>query len=502
MEVAADELASVTGGRWEVRPATTWRYRGLGWTWHTYAPGRIVVARGKSFRYGIDLSALKRGMGQDGVMLGADTPRPKWNLPILRVDSIHQAIGKLAGYVRAQVDTPIIAVTGSVGKTTTCHLLHHLLGGLGAVAMNGQNNYPDGIIGEAANLGQADYGVFEASLQGLGEATTILKPHVAVVTQVSPVHLAETTSLLELATRKASLFNALAPGGTAVINMDIPYFTQVLGMANANARNVVTFGEDARADFHLVDYDIAEQRVKARVLGEDFEYELGIRGRHMAINSLGVLAGVHALGVDWRPLLERFAAARPVSGRGTVERLQLGRIRVCMIDDAYNASPAAMEAAFTTLGTTRPTGKGRRIAVLGDMLELGDDSPAFHRQLAGPLLASGIDKVHAAGEMMKWLWEELPPERRASRAAKAHDIIRPLVRSLTDGDVILLKGSHGTGVHQLAEDLRFLAMAPDLGEVGLWASCWLVAAVHGVERYAPIRIRRWVAWEMSKAVKH
>lgn len=366
---------------------------------------------------------------------------------------------------------------------------------------NGQFNYSDGIVCEVGNLGEADYAVIEASLQGLGEATAILKPHVAVLTQISPVHLGRSGSLLALAKNKASLFNDLAPGGTAIINRDIAYFDQVLEIARATAKTVLTFGEHVEADFKLVSYNASRQRISAHIIGEDIEYELGLRGRHMAINSLGVLAAAHAVGVEWKPLLAHFASARSVAGRGALEHLDIAGVRVSMIDDAYNASPAAMESAFETLAATAPSGNGRRIAVLADMLELGDDSVEDHRRLAGPLLESDVDKVYLAGEMMKCLWEELPRVVRTPVPKKTGGLLLPLVSNLKDGDVILLKGSHGTGMHLLAVDLRYLALVPGLKGAGPRVFILLRNMVRRIEPYAPTPLKRWALWQINKFMK-
>ena len=498
--IDGDQFATIIGGRWDAKPPDTWRYKGLCWHGDAYLPGRIILARGEGFRYGIDLSTLNAAKSDAGIILSGDA-QPRIRVPILRVDSIHQAVRRLASFLRRETSTPIIAVTGSVGKTSSCYLLHHLLGYKGRVTTNGQLNYPDGIVCEIGNLGEVDYAVIEASLQGLGEATAILKPHVAVLTQISSAHLERFDSLLALAKKKASLFNDLAPGGTAIINRDIIYFDDVLEIARGAAASVLTFGSHADADFQLVDYDEPQQRIRAHILGEDIEYELGLRGRHMAINSLGVLAAAHAVGVEWKSLLAYCAGARLVAGRGALEHLEISGVRISMIDDAYNASPAAMEAAFATLASTAPTGNGRRIAVLADMLELGGDAAEYHSRLVGPLLESGVEKVYLAGEMMRCLWEELPSAVRTPMSEKPDGLLLPLVSNLTDGDVILLKGSHGTGMHAIADELRCLALVPNLGGAGQRAFILLRNMARRIEPYVAPRIKRWVLWQIQKLLE-
>lgn len=493
----ADALATVVGGTWERLPPSTWRYTGICWHEGGYVPGRIVLAKGKGFRHGVDLTRLKPAMVGAGIVIAGDVPQHIHG-PILRVDSIPLAVRRLATDRRTGTTTTIFAVTGSVGKTSSCYLLGHLLEHKGRVAANGQFNYPDGIASEACNLGQVDYAVIEASLQGLGEATAMLRPHVAVLTNISPVHIDQTGSLLALAEKKASLFGDLAQGGAAVINRDIPYFNRVLEIARATAGTVLTFGEHAEADFRLVSYDLAHRRVSACILGENVEYELGLPGLHMALNSLGVLAATHAAGVAWKPLLRFCANAHMVAGRGTLEQLHIAGHRVSIMDDTYNASPAAMKAAFAMLAAAAPAGHGRRIAVLGDMLELGDDAVEYHRGLAKSLLESGVDKVYLAGELMRHLWEELPPTVRTSFRANVKDLFRPLIRDLQDGDVVLLKGSHGTGLHHLTDDLQRISLMPRWAGVGPAIFMILRFMAHGLEPVTPLRIQRWVSWQLHK----
>jgi UDP-N-acetylmuramoyl-tripeptide--D-alanyl-D-alanine ligase len=500
LRISAEDFAAITAGRWVVTPNPGWRYQGLCWHWGGYAPGRVIVTRGGGFRYGLDPASLKAKMCGGGVMVSTNLRLPR-GVPILRVDSQHEAVRRLARHLRSTTRTPILAVTGSVGKTSSCQLLSHLLSSVGRVTTNGQFNYPDGIVCEMGNLAQVDYLVTEASLQGLGEATAILRPDVALLTQVSAAHMDESSGLLELTERKASLFSSLSPKGTAVINKDITYCDRALEIARGTVAQVLTFGEHPTADFRLVAYAAEEQRLKVRILGETAEYTLGMRGRHMAINSLGVLAAASAVGLEWKSLLPRFASMQSVAGRGALERLTVRGIHISMIDDAYNASPAAMQAAFATLAATRPTGPGRRIAVLADMLELGDDSASYHRDLTKPLLDAHVEKAYLAGKLMRFLWQQLPPRVRTPLHGSASGVLYPLLRDLREGDVVLLKGSHGTGMHEIASDLRFLGRAPNSARMGLRIFALLAIASRPILSHTPATARRWILWQVDKYLK-
>lgn len=498
IEICADTFADITQGYWVVHPSIEWRFSGLCWHWDAYKPKRVVVAKSEGFRYGVDVSSLKADMIGAGVIVDGGSLLPKVAVPLLRVDSVPEAIRKLASYLRSNTKTPVVAVTGSVGKTSSCRLLCNLLGYAGRVTTNGQFNYADGIVCEMGNLAAVDFAVIEASLQGLGEATTILKPHVAVLTQITPGHLDQCGSLLDLAKKKARLFSCLPPGGAAIINRDVPYFDHVLEIARAADATVVTFGEHADADFHLSGYDASVQCVRARILGEDVDYKLGMRGRHMAINSLGALAATRAVGADWRSVLPRCASAQSVTGRGKQNDLEIAGVRISVIDDTYNASPAAMMAAFELLAASIPKDNGRRIAVLSDMLELGDDSERYHRKLAVPLLDAGVEKVYLAGMFMSSLWDELPEGKKGFMSKKTSELLHPLVRNLRNGDVILLKGSHSTEMYNIAADLRYLSFLPNLQGASLPIYIAANAITRRMAPYIPSNIRRRIAWQFEK----
>ncbi|HET7306581.1 MAG TPA: UDP-N-acetylmuramoyl-tripeptide--D-alanyl-D-alanine ligase [Gammaproteobacteria bacterium] len=499
MKISANEFAAIMGGQWAPAPPDDWRFRGLCYSRARYRPGQVILGRADGFPYGLDISDLQGDMGRTGVIL---TRQSKWppdaQMPVLRIDSIRPAIRRLAKHLRPRLETPIVAITGSVGKTSSCHLARHLLGRDGRVSTNGQDNYADGVFCETANLGIVDYLVIEACVQSLGEASEMLKPHVAVLTHISPAHMALHKDLADLAEKKAQLFTHMAPGGTAVINRDIPYFDRVLAIARERAGNVWTFGVHAESDLQLSGYDIARRTVRARIFGKEVEYELGMPGRHMAINSLGVLAACHALGVDWLPLLAHCATARPVVGRGGTVSWKVAGMRVSIIDDTWNANPASMEASFVSLANATPDYGGRRIAVLADMLELGDNSAAYHRQLVKPLLQAGVDKVYLAGDSMAHLWAELPGGLQGKWTREAADLLWPLVKDLRDGDVILLKGSHGTRLHRLVADLRSLTLAPRLG---LSVSRAFSTCARRVEPHVPFPFKRWASWQLEKLIQ-
>jgi UDP-N-acetylmuramoyl-tripeptide--D-alanyl-D-alanine ligase len=499
--IDARKLASIVEGRWEIEPSEDWHYKGLCYREERYLPGHLLVSKDEGYRYGVTASLLRNRTEHAGILAAEGSQVSATTMPVLRVDSARNALVRLGAYLRSRTSTPVLAVTGSVGKTSSSYLLQHLLSHKGRVGANGQSNYSDGVISEMANLHAVDYLVIEASLAALGEATALLKPHVALLTHVSPAHVESRLDIIRLTRTKASIFRDLAPGGTAVINRDITYFDEAVAIAKDSSANIVTFGEHPDADFRLKDYEASSQKTVALIRGEEAEYTLGLRGRHMAVNSLGVLAAANAIGLNWTELLPYCGTARQVPGRGSVESLNVSGKRLLLIDDAYNASPASMRAAFDNLASTPPQGNGRRIAVLADMLELGDESPNYHRALAEPLVKCGADKIYLVGEMMNHLWQQLPPNVRGPKARSAKELFSALTSDLRDGDVILVKGSHGTNIREVVRDLRYLTLIPDFNGAGSTIFPLLKAAATWAEPRLPGPVSRWTSWQLKKLVE-
>jgi UDP-N-acetylmuramoyl-tripeptide--D-alanyl-D-alanine ligase len=285
-----------------------------------------------------------------------------------------------------------------------------------------------------------------------GEITPLVdmvRPHVAVVTTVAPVHLEHFADVEEIAQAKAEIFSGIVKGGVAILNRDIETFPILEAAAKASpAGYALTFGADPGADAHLVEF-VAEEdfsRVSARVLGQDVSFRLGAPGRHMAVNALAVVLAARAVGLDFRTIAASLAGVAAAQGRGARETLWLDRDnplnRCQLIDESYNANPASMRAALDLLGAARPTGGGRRIAVIGDMLELGPTGPQLHVALKDDLLRNDVDLVFAAGPLSRHLYDALPPEMQAAWTATAAALEAPGAAALRAGDIVIVKGSN------------------------------------------------------------
>jgi len=296
--------------------------------------------------------------------------------------------------------------------------------------------------------------------------TRLVRPHVAIVTAVEPVHLAYFGSLEAIADAKAEIFLGLEAGGAAIMNRDSSQYQRLRGAAESVGARVVSFGEHADADAELLAVSLQPESsaVHARILGTEVTYKLGVPGRHVALNSLAVLAAAALVGADLALSALALAELEPPTGRGQRIALSLpGGGSALLIDESYNANPASMRAALAVLGQARITASGRRIAVLGDMLELGPAAAELHRGLIEPVLANDLDLVFCAGVLMKALWEALPSERRGGYAESAAALEPQVVGTIADGDAVMVKGSLGTKMGPIVKALarRYRPLTPE-----------------------------------------
>jgi UDP-N-acetylmuramoyl-tripeptide--D-alanyl-D-alanine ligase len=372
--------------------------------------------------------------------------------PLLVVADVLAALVDLARAARSRSRARVIAVTGSVGKTGTKEALRRVLARVGEThaSVASYNNHWGVPLSLARLPASARYGVFELGMNHAGEIASLsrlARPHVAIITAIEPVHLEYFSSVEAIADAKSEIFLGVEPAGAAVINRDSPQFERLKASAEAaGIMRVVSFGEHAEADARLVRAAIKPDRstIEARILGIDIVYKLGAPGQHVAMNSLAVLAAAALLGADLAVAALALADLKPAPGRGENVMLELPGGTALLIDESYNANLASMRAALALLGQAPVGLRGRRIAVLGDMLELGPTSPEIHRALLEPVLAHGTDLVFCCGPLMKALWEALPVERRGGYALSSAELEPEVIAGLRGGDAIMIKGSLGS----------------------------------------------------------
>ena len=381
--------------------------------------------------------------------------------PVFATDDTLKAMERLARRSRDRTRAKVAAVTGSVGKTTAKEMLRTMLSANGSTHASAAsyNNHWGVPLSLARMPWQADFAVFEIGMNHAGEIEPLVRmvrPHVAIVTAIAPVHIEYLGSIEAIADAKAEIFLGLEPGGVAAINRDSPQFQRLLSAARVCGARVVSFGESAGADARLIDAadTDAGSRVRARILGRDIAFDLGARGRHMALDALATLLAAEALGAD----RERCAAAliRFSAQKGRGERLRVATRdgSATVIDESYNANPASMRAALALLGAASPGPNGRRIAVIGDMLELGADGAAMHAALAADLRANKVDLLFGAGPLTRALFDAAPESMRAAWAERANELAAEVARTLRDGDVAMVKGSNASRMGPLVAALR------------------------------------------------
>jgi UDP-N-acetylmuramoyl-tripeptide--D-alanyl-D-alanine ligase len=407
---------------------------------------------GAALKAGAGLAVVARGKRQT---FAAD-------VPLLVVTDVLEALRDLARAARARSSAKVIAVTGSVGKTGTKEALKLALtpeGETHASAASYNNHW--GVPLSLARLpATAKFAVFEIGMNRAGEITPLTKlvrPHVALVTAIEPVHLEYFGTLDKIADAKAEIFAGIEPGGAAVLNRDNTQYARLAAAAKAaKVARIVSFGENAKADARLKRHSLQAESstVEANILGADVTYKLGAPGRHLVLNSLGVLAAVALAGGDLALAALALVNLKPAIGRGTRITLRLPNGSALLIDESYNANPASMAAAIALLGQAPVGPQGRRIAVLGDMLELGDQGVPLHAGLAAPIKAAAVDLVYCCGPLMRALWEALPSERRGGYAETAAGLEPAVLDAIRDGDAVMVKGSFGSKMGPIVKALE------------------------------------------------
>jgi UDP-N-acetylmuramoyl-tripeptide--D-alanyl-D-alanine ligase len=292
----------------------------------------------------------------------------------------------------------------------------------------------------------------------------LVRPHAVIVTAAAAVHLEFFDSVGAIADEKASIAAGLEPGGCAVLPADSEYFDRLAGAVKAHGgQRILTFGASGTADARLVGAAFSAQgmQVAADILGERLTFDLGLKGRHHAINALAVLAAIKAVGADAAHGAAALAGLTPTKGRGNTTDVAVPGGQIALIDDSYNASPASVKALVETLGRIKADTSSRIVMALGDMLELGPNGPALHAGLADSIVANGIDLVFTAGPLMEHLHAALPREKRGGHVRES-SLLNPLLHAaLRAGDVVAVKGSHGSRMNVVVEALGALGAHMD-----------------------------------------
>ena len=453
------EIATATGG---TLSGAAFEATGITYNSREIVAGDLFLAL-RGARDGHDFASAAFAAGA----AGAIAEHPVEGGPSVVVGDTLRALEALGMAARDRTPARRGAVTGSVGKTSVTQAIKAGLdlAGPSHASIKSYNNH----IGVPLTLARmprtTERAVFEIGMNAPGEIAPLSKmvqPHAACVTTVGPVHIeAFADGEAGVAAEKAAIFEGLARNGVAVFNADVAFAGVLDSAARRAGARIATFGSARECDARLIDFQPhdAGARVKAELFGRSLDFQLAQSGFHWGLNSLCVLLMLDALDVPLDTALAALSEFQPLAGRGQAMVVNAPGGAFTLIDESYNANPLSMAAGFRSLGARPvPTG-GRRVVVLTDMLELGDQSEALHEGLAGPIDAAGLDLVHAAGPEMKRLYDDLPGSRQGLWRETAAELAAEAAMLVGKGDVVMVKGSNGSKASLVAKALAALGGA-------------------------------------------
>lgn len=467
----AAEAAAATGGQ----AIGDWAVTGVSIDTRTIQPGDLFVAL-KAARDGHDFVAQALEKGAGAALVSHRPEGVAEDAPLLIVEDVLPGLEALGIAARARTAAQVVAVTGSVGKTSTKEMLRDVLSAQGKthVAEASYNNHWGVPLTLARMPADTEFAVIEIGMSNPGEIAPLARmarPHVAMVTTVAAAHLEAFENIDGIAHEKAAIFDGLEPNGTAVSNGDLDTAAILEAKAAEKASKTFLFGEAERNAYQITKLSLIDTVTVAEGQAGDLPvlYKIMAAGRHFAVNGMGVLAVVEALGLDAALAAADLARWLPPAGRGMRERIQLDPVLseqvVELIDDAFNANPTSMTAALEVLAAAKPQDglgrieKGRRIAVLGDMLELGPEEMQLHEAVADLPFLANIDLIHCVGPRMNRLWAKLPDNIRGDWVEEAENMADRAHRLIDAGDVVLVKGSKGAKVSKVVDAIRKLGHA-------------------------------------------
>ncbi len=458
---SGSELVKAVGGRPIGRIPS--EIEGISIDSRSLGPGDAFFAIKGEAHDGHDFAtaAIKSGAAVLVVAEGRLPGLGRLTAPMIVVPDVLAALERAGAAARARSRARIIAITGSAGKTSTKEMLRHALSSVGKVHASDKsfNNHWGVPLTLARMPAGCDYAVFEIGMNHAGEIrplSKLVRPHIAVVTLVAAAHLGHFDSLDDIARAKAEIFEGVAPGGVALINRDDPRAELLARMAKAaGVGTVCGFGEHERATFRLTNLSLHPDHslISASVAGMEVTARIGAPGRHVVQNALAVLGAAALAGADAEAVAASLAGLGAGPGRGQRHVLRHPEGEITLIDESYNANPASMKAAIELLDGTPVAEGGRRIAVLGDMLELGGHSTTLMRALADLIKATGTDLVLLAGPHMKALADALPADLPRQYRESVDELEPLLIGELRPGDVVMIKSSKGVGFSKLVDAL-------------------------------------------------
>jgi UDP-N-acetylmuramoyl-tripeptide--D-alanyl-D-alanine ligase len=451
---AQDALAA-TGGALR---GEDWTCGGVSIDTRSIMPGDLFVAL-EDIRDGHEFVVDAMARGAAACLISKPVQAPG---PALKVDDTLTALRALGEAARDRSDAIRIAVTGSVGKTSVKEALAAVMRKLGTAhwSVKSYNNHW-GVPLTLARMPEAtERAVFELGMSAAGEIrdlSSLVRPHVGLITRIAPAHLEHLGTVEAIADAKSELFDGLAEDGVAIVPGDDPMAERITKhVQTSSAAFLLDFGIESAAAIRIVDFDTDAQgsRGRVNVMGVTVPFRLAASGAHWAWNAAAVFAACAASGLDARDVADALSDVDAERGRGQALTIELpGGGHFTLLDDAYNANPVSMAAAISSLAAVSPGPDGRRIAILGEMLELGPQAAQLHADLATPLTEACVDAVYACGSLMRNLHDALPDSVQAGYSQSADEAFERLKSVIRPGDVVLVKGSNASGLHKIATAL-------------------------------------------------
>jgi len=436
-EEASKATDGVAMGRWEVT--------GLSIDSRSLKAGELFIPL-KDVRDGHEFIPSAREAGAGAVI----SERNIEAAPALIVDDSLAAMRDMAVAARQRSKAKRIAITGSVGKTSLKEAISAICQSVGRThkSQKSFNNHWGVPLTLASMPKDTEFGVFEAGMNHAGELadlSPLIAPHVAVITKIAPAHLAHFENIDAIAEAKSEIFQGLDRGRIAVLNRDDNYYEFLKKKAKASGAQIVTFGQDRNADVRFKAKGIIE------IGGRSHKLSLKVDGSHWVQNAACAIAATMSIGISPETAMTALAEFVALPGRGEVLNLRLNGTSFTMIDDSYNANPESMRAAIQTLGARK---QGRKIAILGDMFELGKDEERLHADLAKPLRKAGVGSVICLGQRMQALRDALPADMFGFCVEDWEAALAALRQEIRDGDIVLVKGSNATGLGKLVAAIK------------------------------------------------
>ena len=466
----ADELKKATKGKWLHKPSADWAPIRVTYDVSGKTPGHFCVLKSKtswgrnSRETYLDLPRIVAD-GAAGAMIQRDMlrtlPKVPKEFPLLMVKDTKLGLKAVAEASRKRFKGKVVALTGTVGKTTSREMLAYLLHRQGGAESTRANNNNIAGVWRSMSYVPREYAYvalemgFGFPTDGIRTSSVSVRPHVALLTNVSKAHLdvftpqqhAENTPEELITMHKSFIFEGLEKGGAAVIGTDNPALSFATDKARKHSKNVYTYGDGDGADSTILAIDLQPtlSKVKASILGEEVEFEVHLPGRHMALNALGVLTCVKAAGGDVQRAAADFEGFRAVAGRSRLVEIPIGDGKGLFLDDHFNATPSSVASSLHALKTAARDFDGRLVAVLGEIGHMGPDEVKLHRDLAPMIVEAGIEKVFTWGPLMKPCFDALPEELRGVHTESVPELYKQVRAFLQPGDALTVKSGRGQG---------------------------------------------------------